>query len=81
MERKKRLKKIALWVVGLAAMFGVGFIAPQIIGNASSSEYAVKESKAAPQISIDAQGYDLSSAPDAVLGKAYRVFNATAKDN
>ena len=84
MKNKKFSKKLAVWTAGLATLCVGAFVVPQIV-RAADSPNTVSEtsqpSTVAPRITLDTAGYDVNDAPCAVVGKAYRVFGATAKDS
>ncbi|MBQ8374029.1 MAG: hypothetical protein IJX98_00450 [Clostridia bacterium] len=81
MKRKQIFKKIALWAAGVSAFCALGFVVPTIIRSVGEATQSSEKNTAAPQITIDSEGYDLNQAPQAVAGKEYRIFNATAKDS
>ena len=81
MGRKEIIKKIALWAVGASVVCVGGYFAPRIARSVGDAIEASQQNTALPKITIDSEGYDLSCAPRGVVGKEYRVFNATAKDN
>lgn len=84
MKNKKISKKLAVWTAGIATLCVGAFVAPQIVraaGNPSAVSQSSQVNTAAPRITLDTVGYELDNAPCAVVGQAYPVFTATAKDS
>lgn len=80
MKRKEMLKRIALWTAGICALSVGCFVAPKVVRSLGDVMQTAEQNTSSPKITIESEGYDLSYAPTAVVGKAYRIFNATAKD-
>ncbi|MBE5751328.1 MAG: hypothetical protein E7357_02845 [Clostridiales bacterium] len=84
MKSKKFSKKIALWTAGLVTLCVGAIAVPQIVRAADVPDTVAETfepTAGAPRITLDTMGYDVNNAPCAVVGKDYRIFNATAQDS